>query len=378
MKLSAIVKEDGSPTAGTVKHLLIHHFPVDEGVEDELDREDTQALSGDDPDFSLKELESVLKWLNRGKAPGLDGLPLEIIICVYRANKALFLGILNKILQSGKFPQSWKTAQLILFNKVGKDRSDPANYRPVCLLPAWSKVLDKLITNRIFFCLSRGGHLNRNQFGFTPGKGTEDAITSVKDTIKANQHRKLDTTLVMLDVKGAFNSLGWRSILQALIKIGCPRNIYQLVRSYLQDRRVVYSTPISVQEHSYSRGCPQGSCSGPLFWLLVANSQLEMDLGPHVTTVAYADDFVVLVTGPNAHVVSRRANIALEKIAGWAELHKLQFSAAKTSAVLFRKPHDGGRRRAPRAPPRIRFLGTAVKAVKTQQYLGYTIDDKLN
>ena len=177
--------------------------------------------------------------------------------------------------------------------------------------------------------------------------------------------------------KGAFNNLGWRSILQTLVKIGCPRNIYQLVRSYLQDRRVVYSTPISTQKHSYSRGCPQGSCSGPLCWLLVANSLLKMDLGPHVTTMAYADDFVVLVSGPNAYSISKSANIALEKITGWAELHKLQFSAAKTSAVLFRKPHDGGRKRAPRTPPRIRFLGTAVKAVKTQ-YLGFTIDDKLN
>ena len=103
-----------------------------------------------------------------------------------------------------------------------------------------------------------------------------------------------------------------------------------------------------------------------------------MDLGPHVTTMAYADDFVVLVSGPNTHKISRRANIALAKIAEWAELHKLQFSAAKTSAVLFRKPHDGDRRRTPRTFPRIRFLGTAVKAVKTQQYLSYTIDDNLN
>ena len=124
------------------------------------------------------------------------------------------------------------------------------------------------------------------------------------------------------------------------------------VCSYFQDRRVVYSTPIFTREHSYSRGYSQVSCSGSLFWPLCSE--------------------------PNAHSISKRANIALAKIAKWAEIHKLQFGTSKASAMLFRKPHDGGRRRAPRAPPRIHFLGTAIKAVKTQQYLGYMIDDKLN
>ena len=109
----------------------------------------------------------------------------------------------------------------------------------------------------------------------------------------------------MLDVKGAFNNLSWKSIFQALRNIGCPRNIFHLVRSYFKERRVVYSTPSSLQEHSFSMGCPQGSNSGPLYWILVENSLLEMDLGPHAKTSAYADDFVVLVTGPNAYVISR-------------------------------------------------------------------------
>ena len=154
------------------------------GVEDELER-------GDDPDFSHKKLESTIRSLNRVKAPGLDGLPLEIIICVYRANKALFLGLFNKILRSGVFPTSWKTSQLVLLKKADKDLSDPASFRPVCLLPAWSKVLEKLVTNRIYFRLSQSGHLNHNQFGFTQGKETEDAIKAVYDTIKATKQINL-------------------------------------------------------------------------------------------------------------------------------------------------------------------------------------------
>ena len=73
----------------------------------------------------------------------------------------------------------------MFFNKAGKDLSDPASFRPVCLLPAWRKVLDKLVTNRIYFRLSQCGQQNRNQFGFTPGKGMEDAIKYVYDTIKS-------------------------------------------------------------------------------------------------------------------------------------------------------------------------------------------------
>ena len=182
----------------------------------------------------------------------------------------------------------------------------------------------------------------------------------------------------MLDVKGAFNNLSWKSVFPALRNIGCPRNIFHLVRSYFKERKVVYSAPSSIQEHGYSMGWSQGSNSGSLYWILVANSLLELDLGPHARTSEYTDDFVVLETWPNAYVISRNATQTLRKIERCAESHKLQFSVAKTSTVFYRKAHDGGRRRAPCAPPRIRFRGQPVKVVKTQAYLGITIDENLN
>jgi len=58
--------------------------------------------------------------------------------------------------------------------------------------------------------------LNHNQFGFTPKKRTTDAAITVKQFIEEGLRKGLITTLVSLDVKGAFNAAWWPSILMAL------------------------------------------------------------------------------------------------------------------------------------------------------------------
>lgn len=85
----------------------------------------------DDPEFILKKLEAVFRSLNKGKAPGVDGLTLEVIELLFRVNKDLFLALMNKCLKEGVFPSSWKQADLVLFNKAGKDRKAASSYRPI-------------------------------------------------------------------------------------------------------------------------------------------------------------------------------------------------------------------------------------------------------
>lgn len=90
---------------------------------------------------------------------------------------------MDKCLKEGGCPSSWKRADLVLFNKVDKDGSDASSYRPICLLPAWSKVLDKLVINRLDYHVQSQSFIHRNQFGFTPGKGTEHAPHELRKTI---------------------------------------------------------------------------------------------------------------------------------------------------------------------------------------------------
>lgn len=159
----------------------------------------------------------------------------------------------------------------------------------------------------------------------------------------------------------------------------CPRNWYRLVRDYLSNRTVVYRTATMNLERHYDRGAPQDSNSGPFLSNLIANSLLELDLWEFVKIIAYADDFTLLIEAPIAYQCRRKASAALERIATWAELQKLTFSAEKTVMVYFRKKcRLGSYRWNPSTAPRILFLGRAIKALLASRYLGVMVDDKLN
>lgn len=149
-------------------------------------------------------------------------------------------------------------AYLVLFNKAG------SSYRLICLLHAWSKVLDKLVTNKLVFRAQSQGFLQKNQFGFTPGKGTEDALNELKNMIRDSHESDKDSCLVMLDIKGAFSNLWWPSIYEALIKMKCPNNLFKFVRSFLSERKLLYRTATTsmVQEYNVRRAQTPDHYSG--------------------------------------------------------------------------------------------------------------------
>lgn len=385
LRIETIKRTDGTETSGfrdTILALMDHHFPQDKWEEDTETQAQVRSyvpeLGEDDPPFTLGELEQVFRSLNRGRAPGLDGIPLELVEVAFETNKRLFLHIANSCLARGVFPSRWKVASLVLFNKEGKDGKDPSSYRPICLLPAWSKVLDRLVVNRLLYHLMSRGLMAPNQFGFIPGRGTEDAIAAVYETVKAHWSNGLCTCLISLDVKSAFNNAWWPAILYNIGRTGCPRNVYELVKSFLGNRKVVYQTVAERLEHCYSKGCPQGSNSGPLYWNVIANTALNLDLGEGVLIQAYADDFVILVGGENAHQCGLRAQVALGRLEEWSRECKLQFAPQKTVGVFFQRVVRAGRRRTPRTPPRLHFMGAPVHFRDSVKYLGVYIDQKLS
>lgn len=87
-----------------------------------------------DLNFTLDEVQDVFTLVNFNSSPGMDGLDMKIIQKLFEVNPVLFVDLLNKCLMDGIFCRSWKSARLVLFNKVGKNPKEWSAYRPICLL----------------------------------------------------------------------------------------------------------------------------------------------------------------------------------------------------------------------------------------------------
>ncbi|GBN26350.1 hypothetical protein AVEN_233386-1 [Araneus ventricosus] len=82
---------------------------------------------------------------------------------------------------------------------------------------------------------------------------------------------KQHIAVISIDIKGAFHNLQYH------LKIDKIRtsNIQYIFESLLENRRIVIPTNEGLAQQTQTRGCPQGSCSGPALWNLVVDEALN-------------------------------------------------------------------------------------------------------
>ncbi|GBN92370.1 Putative protein in type-1 retrotransposable element R1DM [Araneus ventricosus] len=233
-----------------------------------------------------------------------------------------------------------------------------------------SKVLDKLVSQRILHHYHSNNLLNPLQHGFRTGKSCETAGFELREVVLERVRRNQGVCMISLDVAGAFDNVSWVSILYQLGEAACPLNIFRLVRSYLRNRSVCYETHVTRVVHEVNRGCPQGSCSGPLFWNIVADSLLNQPFPRNTYVQAYADDLVLVVWGHNESQIAEQGRAAMSIIEEWGELNNLRFNPQKTCML----PITYRRRLSIANPPVVELYGQPIRAVEELKYLGVISD----
>ena len=118
--------------------------------------------------------------------------------------------------------------------KPGQEESEKVpKYRPVRLLDIGGKLLEKIMINRINHRVDSRGYMNENQYGFRPQKCTIDAAMAINDFVQQGLAAGEVIALISLDVQGAFDAAWWPAILNELRECECPKNLYELTKSYL-------------------------------------------------------------------------------------------------------------------------------------------------
>ncbi|GBO31856.1 Putative protein in type-1 retrotransposable element R1DM [Araneus ventricosus] len=209
--------------------------------------------------------------------------------------------------------------------------------------------------------------------GFRASKSCETAGFELREVVLERVGKNQRLCMVSLDVAGAFDNVCWESILYLLGKAACLLNIFRLLRSYLRNRWVCYETQATRVEHEVKRGCPQGSCSGPLFWNIVADSLLNQRFPENTYVQAYADGLVLVIWGLNKSQIEDQGRAAMSIIEEWGKRYKLRFSLQKTCVL----PITYRRRLSLADPPEVKLYGQAIRAVVELKYLGVIWDGGL-
>ena len=222
-------------------------------------------------DINTKYIVDIIKKYNTNKAHGYDEISVAMLqLCPEEIAIPLSL-IFQKCVETGKFPDYWKYANVQPIHKKG-NRQLKTNYRPISLLPVCGKILEKIIFDQLYPFLNKNNLISKNQSGFRPGDSTIYQLIDITSNIYESFEKYDETRALFLDISKAFDKVWHEGLFYKLKCNGISGNLYNLLENYLQNRyqRVVLNG-ICSDWKSLNAGVPQGSVLGPLLFLIYIN-----------------------------------------------------------------------------------------------------------
>jgi hypothetical protein len=246
------------------------------------------------------EVYHAIKQMKSNKAPGADGVVIDII---KEGGHELYQNIarlFTNCLSTRKIPQNWNNAIIILLHKKG-DIKDINNYRPISLLSHMSKLFTKVIKNRIEKQLDI--NQPREQAGFRSGYSTTDHLQVVTQLVQKANEYELPMCMAFVDYEKAFDSVEHIGIIDALKE-------HQVDSIYLEMLTNIYNSGTSIirldkesSKFQIQRGVRQGDTISPklfnagleqVFRRLSWDNKGMMINGERLNHLRFADDIVLI------------------------------------------------------------------------------------
>ncbi|CAB3986903.1 Hypothetical predicted protein [Paramuricea clavata] len=328
-----------------------------------------------DKTITEKELLTATRKLKSKKAVYSDKIRNEMIKLSANIAPLSFLKVFNKILESGRFSETWTEGLITPIYKSGNSL-DPNNYRGICVSSCMGKLFCSILNTRLMDFVNEKKLIHQSQIGFIPGNRTADHSLTLKTLhdkfINQNESKKIYACFV--DFKKAFDSVWHQGLFYQLLQNKIGGHFYDLITDmYSNTKCAIKLSESRTPFFPYKKGVRQGCTLSPLLFNIYINEipklfeKIESDPfmlpnGTELNSLLYADDLVILSRSKSG------LQNCLDQLHEWCENWLLQINTKKTKIMIFQKRNSS-------QPTKIQFhIGDKkIDTTKEYNYLGLKI-----
>ena len=283
---------------------------------------------------SYNELNNIVSSLKNNSAAGYDGISTRVIKALRPKSIAVLVHLISVIFATGVFPDNLKVAVITPIHKSGSQKCVD-NFRPISVLPVLSRIVEKALHRRLLIYMNRHLKLLYNhQFGFRPECSTENAAIEMINNISRTIDRGKVATGIFMDLKKAFDLVDHSILLKVLERYGVKNQELKLFQSYLRDRTQVVKIDKSIgTTRQIKTGIIQGSCLGPLLYLIFINAIGSLNLKGKL--YLFADDAALINTHSKNDDIAATMCDDMNRILEFFKNRRMVLNDSKTNFMVF-------------------------------------------
>lgn len=327
------------------------------------------------------EIYYILLGLKSKHSSGMDDIPGSLLSKCADILAYPLSSLVNVSLTQGVVPDKLKEAKVIPIYKGKGAKSDPNSFRPISILPSFSKVYEIIYYRRALSFVSHHKIFSCTQHGFQKDKSTSTAIYSFLMPLYSALDKDHHAVGLFYDLQKAFDTINHSVLLNKLETIGIRGTARDWISSYLTNRKQcvevqsnneVLSSFVRSTPKVINKGVPQGSILGPFLFLLYINDMSKFfSVG---TLTQFADDSSHLISVPTHqyNILSSTLNQQVSAMASYCHINHLSLSSAKTTFLSFHNKH-----RPPLCSPLVRINDKSIQRTNQVKFLGVVVTETL-